>query len=425
MDRDVVSGSQSFPFILILGAAALVSLSGAGKIRGTPTTAGSSTFTAMVSDASSQSATRGLTLTVASLAANACALYVSPSGSDSNPGTLSSPWQTAQKAFNSASAGQTVCFRGGTYPQYIASTAGYNQVESHSGTPGDPIVFTNYPGEIALLQGSTEIYGSYITVRGTPNDSPNCSATKPCGLIFEGSTGYVLGGVVVCCAAATNPNFVTFDHVEIRKGTFHAGFYEEGCNNAILGSYVHDNGLQDRNEDNGIYWSVTPSGCTNGGLIANNLVEHNYSKGIQVYDGGSATEPAYVTVCGNISVSNGAYGAVIWGDHNVFANNVLYGNGDATQSAQGGLYSGKENLIDRNLTWSTSDHGSKRSGWFVNKGCCLKDNLITDPSFLDPPRHNWDFKPSSPANQWANRDCAKLKEPRVENSVRRSAAGLF
>jgi hypothetical protein len=46
--------------------------------------------------------------------AQSCTYYVSPTGSDSNAGTLSAPWQTVQKAFNTATGGQTVCFRGGT-----------------------------------------------------------------------------------------------------------------------------------------------------------------------------------------------------------------------------------------------------------------------------------------------------------------------
>jgi hypothetical protein len=409
---NATGGTSPYTWSLSSGSLpAGLTLSAAGVISGTPTTAGSSTFTATVGDSNSQTISSSFTLTVANPTATACTLYVSPSGSDSNPGTLPAPWQTVQKAFNSATAGQTVCFRGGTYPQYIAATSGYNQVESNSGSPGNPIVFTNYPGEIALIQGSTEIYGSYISVRGTPNNSPNCSATNPCGLIFEGSTGYVLGGVVVCCAAGTNPHFVTFDHVEIRKGTFHAGFYEEGCNNAITGSYVHDNGIQNRNEDNGIYWSVTPPGCTNGGLIANNLVEHNFSKGIQLYDSGSTTEPAFVTARGNISVNNGSLGALVWGDHNTFVDNILYNNNEiagAAAGAQAGLYAGTANLVDHNLTWSTSDRGGKRSGWYVKEGCCLKDNLIADPSFFDPARHNWDLKPSSPAREWANRVSTKL-----------------
>src|SRR5690242_1065780 len=62
--------------------------------------------------------------------------YVSPSGSDSNPGTLSAPWQTMQKAFDTATGGQTVYFRSGTYPQYTAATTGFNQVENNSGSAG-------------------------------------------------------------------------------------------------------------------------------------------------------------------------------------------------------------------------------------------------------------------------------------------------
>jgi len=373
-------------------------------ISGTPTTAGPSTFTATVHDASSQTAAKSFTLTVANLATTACTLYVSPSGSDSNAGTLSAPWKTVQKAFNSATAGKTVCFRGGTYPQYVAATSGFNQVENNSGSSGNPIVFTNYPGEIALIQGSTRVNGSYLLFQGTPKNVPNCSATNPCGLIFEGSTGYVLPGVSICCASNSNSQFVTFDHVEIRKGTFHAGFYEEGCNNAITGSYVHDNGLQNRSEDNGIYWSVTPSGCTNGGLIANNLVENNYSKGIQLYDGGSTTEPAFVTVTENTSVNNGSAGAVVWGDHNVFVNNVLYNNnnlsGGAAAGAQAGLYSGTNTLVDHNLTFNPANLSGV--AWYNPGGCCITNNKQANPLFLSPSGLNWHILSTSPAVGFSN-----------------------
>ena len=342
-----------------------------------------------------------------------CTFYISPSGSDDKSGTLSVPWKTLQKAFDTAIAGQTVCLRGGIYPQYVDASAGFNQVERRSGAPEKPILFTNYPGEIAEIHGSTKVYGSYITFQGVPNDTHNCSATHPCGLIFEGSSGYVLNAVSIM--NSSGPGHVIFDHVEIRKGNYHAGFYQEGCNNAITGSYVHDNGLQDRNEDNGIYWSKTPGDCRNGGLIANNLVEHNFSKGIQLYAGASASTPAHVTVCGNISVSNGAQGAVIWGDNNTFVDNILYNNNEiagAAGGAQAGLYSGTANFVQHNLTWSTSDRGGKRSGWYVRNGCCLTSNLIADPLFLDPAQHNWDLKPSSPASEWANRVSANDNHPR-------------
>lgn len=343
-----------------------------------------------------------------------CAYYVSPSGSDEKPGTLAEPWKTVQKAFDTASAGQTTCFRKGTYPETplpdpTSKTA--TQLENQSGAPGNPIVFTNYPGEVAVIQGETKIYGSYITLRGNAQSAGSCSATNRCGLVFERIDNVLYAGDIDILNSA-GPGFVIIDHVEIRNSPYHAGIYQEGCNNAIIGSYIHDNGKWDRNEDNGIYWSKTPADCKNGGLIADNLVEHNYSKGIQLYAGASATTPAYVTVCGNISANNGAQGAVIWGDHNIFVNNILYNNNDmagAAGGAQAGLYSGAANLVDHNLSWSTSDRGGEKSGWYVKRGCCLKNNRIADPSFLDPMRHKWDLKPASPASEWASRNCLKLK----------------
>jgi len=343
-----------------------------------------------------------------------CTYYASPSGSDEKPGTRAEPWKTMQKAFDTAKAGQTVCFRGGTYSETVLpnpTTKAATQLERQSGTADNPILFTNYPGEVSIIQGETKIYGSYITLRGTALSAESCSATNRCGLVFE-RTDTVLYAGDIDILNSSGPGFVIIDHVEIRNAPYHAGIYQEGCNNAIVGSYVHDNGTRDRNEDNGIYWSKTPADCKNGGLIADNLVEHNYSKGIQLYAGASATTPAHVTVCGNIAANNGAQGAVIWGDYNTFVDNILYNNNEiagAAAGAQAGLYSGTANFVDRNLTWSPSDRGGKRSSWYVKKGCCLRGNLIADPSFLDPARHNWNLKPSSPAGKWANRNCSGSK----------------
>jgi len=382
-----VSSSQSFVFVLTLAVAA----------------------GAVLSQRNAMSTLDVRKLSDTSLGMS-CTYYISPSGSDGNAGTFAEPWRTVQKAFETATAGQTVCLRGGAYPQYVDASAGFNQVERRSGAPGKPILFTNSSGEIAVIKGSTKIYGSHITFRGVPSNTPNCSATHPCGLIFEGSSGYVLNAISIMNSSGAG--HVTFDHVEIRGGNYHAGLYQEGCNNAITGSYVHDNGIQNRAEDNGIYWSRTPGDCKNGGLIASNLVEHNFSKGIQLYAGASTITPAYVTVCGNISVNNGAQGAVIWGDHNTFVHNILYNNNEvvgAALGAQAGLYSGTANLVDDNLTWSTSDHGGKRSGWYVKSGCCLKTNKIADPLFMDPGHRNRESKPSSLASEYAANSCDSYK----------------
>lgn len=92
--------------------------------------------------------------------------YVAPKGgSDFNPGTISSPWATWQKAFTTPVAGDTVFFRGGIwYPTKPA--AGNNIIQimpdngmGHNGEPGNPICFFAYPpdynaGNIPILDCS-------------------------------------------------------------------------------------------------------------------------------------------------------------------------------------------------------------------------------------------------------------------------------
>jgi Beta-propeller repeat/Immunoglobulin domain/Abnormal spindle-like microcephaly-assoc'd, ASPM-SPD-2-Hydin len=84
-------------------------------------------------------------------AVSSCSKFVSPSGSDSNSGTLTSPWQHLQKAFNGSAAGDVACLRGGTYPSQNTTT--YSQVMNNSGAAGNPITIQNFPGEVAVVQG--------------------------------------------------------------------------------------------------------------------------------------------------------------------------------------------------------------------------------------------------------------------------------
>ena len=362
--------------------------------------------------------------------AQQCDYYVAPStsgGNDSNSGDISHPWLTAQKAFNTATAGKIVCFRAGTYGS--RSTPGYSQTENTSGIAAAPIVFTNYPSEVAIIDGSTRINASYIVVKGTSQASGSCSAANPCGMVFEGSTDGATSSVDVCCASGSDPNYVTFDHVEIRHSTWHAGFYEEGCNNAITGSYVHDNGNTDRHTYNGIYWSTTPTGCTNGGLIANNLVENNYAMGIQLYDGGSSTSPAYVLVSGNTIVSNGNYGIALYGDNNVFANNILYDNADPMTNPQGELATGSNQIVDDNVTFDQA--GGSRSGWYVLVTCppskCPTNNLEQNPLFVNASTKDWHLTSTSPAIGHTNACYVVYPQPFDKDGYKRCglAAGAY
>src|SRR5437867_3828768 len=91
------------------------------------------------------------------IAASAAVFYVAPNGSDSNPGTLTAPFKTIQRALDgstsSAKAGDTVYVRGGVYRGVVDP---YYAVLSPvaAGLPGQPITIQAYQGEKAILKGS-------------------------------------------------------------------------------------------------------------------------------------------------------------------------------------------------------------------------------------------------------------------------------
>jgi hypothetical protein len=74
-------------------------------------------------------------------------LYVATSGNDSNPGTLSQPLRTIQRAIDLAQAGYTIEIRGGTY---APST---NIQILKNGTASQPITMRNYNGERVIIDG--------------------------------------------------------------------------------------------------------------------------------------------------------------------------------------------------------------------------------------------------------------------------------
>ena len=108
LDRRVVSGPQLFIRNLILVAAAVAV---AGQRNGVPSIR--AVFSRVVNAGSEGHKPGGYSSDIS------CTHYISPSGSDENRGTLAEPWKTLQKAFDTATAGQTVCLRGGIYPQYV------------------------------------------------------------------------------------------------------------------------------------------------------------------------------------------------------------------------------------------------------------------------------------------------------------------
>ena len=93
----------------------------------------------------------GISWLVFPLAARANTYYASPSGSDTNSGTLASPWKTLTNSLTKISAGDTLNLRSGTYYEGSITT-------SIKGTASAPIVIQSYPGERAVIDGGVADY---------------------------------------------------------------------------------------------------------------------------------------------------------------------------------------------------------------------------------------------------------------------------
>lgn len=81
----------------------------------------------------------------------AATYWVHPEGDDDAAGTREAPWASPQKAVDTARAGDTVVFRGGTYLLTDRITF------RHSGTAEAWITFRGYPGEKPLFDGENFI----------------------------------------------------------------------------------------------------------------------------------------------------------------------------------------------------------------------------------------------------------------------------
>lgn len=109
-------------------------------------------------------------LVVAS-AGSSAQIFVSPSGSDSNPGTIDQPFATIPMAYSVATAGDTIYLRGGTYDSLLTTIT-----LSKSGTPSARYCLFAYPGERPLLDFSLmalsstnrgiRLSGSYWHIKG-------------------------------------------------------------------------------------------------------------------------------------------------------------------------------------------------------------------------------------------------------------------
>ncbi len=257
------------------------------------------------------------------------AFYVSTSGSDSNSGTIGSPWRTIQHAANSVNAGATIDVRGGVYNESVSiptsgsATAGY-------------IVLQSYPGETAIVDGTgvpccglsvkglfNLVNRSYVIVAGFEirNYLTSNSANTPAGIWVTGS------GTNIELLNNTVHNIVSKS--ERNGNAFGISVYGTSqtpiSNLTISGNQVYNN-------KTGNSETVDVDGNVQQFVISNNVVHDNDNIGIDAigFEGVGPSghdQASYGTISGNTVYNITSYGNPAYG--NQYAADGIYCDGCA------------------------------------------------------------------------------------------------
>jgi hypothetical protein len=252
--------------------------------------------------------------------ASGAQFYVSPSGTPTAQGTKNDPWdlQTALSQPQGVQAGDTIWLRGGTYNG--------NYISHLTGIPSAPIFVRQFPGERAVIDGSTPLFEKYpkaLIVHGastwywgfeiTNSDpqrvSPDLATDRGRGSAIESD--------------APNAKFINLILHDTGQGL---ALWIPGTDAEANGNIIYNNGWEapDRGHGHGIY-TQNQDGTK---LIADNIVWGNFGGyGIHAF-GTDQTFLRGYDFEGNVVFSD------LWlvgGDTAIAritaANNFLYGTG--------------------------------------------------------------------------------------------------
>jgi hypothetical protein len=315
--------------------------------------------------------------------------YVSPTGSDENPGTESLPWRTVQKAVDTLHAGQRAYVEQGVYEENVL----YDPTANHGayGTAEDPITITNSPGQRPVLRPSLtnpryplRLKGAYFRFHGF--------------VILDDKEVGGNGFVNVYITNASNgaaAHHLELSGCEIRFARAASGMFVDNTAHhvQILGNRVHDNnelGVQHQ----AIYLESDES------LIANNIT-YNQTRGfgIQVRTDAS-TGPRGVIVASNTTANNSLAGIVL--EHTAIDTKIV-NNITAYNLGSGVLgYFSPDHVDDPigtgNEAWSNMAYLNNPNFRTTHPEIILfRENFVANPLFVNPFYRDYHLLPTSPA----------------------------
>lgn len=229
--------------------------------------------------------------------------YVATTGSDSNPGTATQPWQTIQKAANTMVAGDSVIVNAGTYPEAVSATtagAGSTQMISYIANGTVNITSFSISGNYVKVQGfsvmptfcgswegAIDVRGSYDQVlNNIIHDSTQEGIVAEPGSSYSTIRGNTIRTASIDGIAVFGDNHLienndiadVVDHLGTCTWWHDANGVEfHGSGNVFRGNYIHDFFKSHQNSNPHADAFQTFSDPANGAPAAKNtLVERNH-----------------------------------------------------------------------------------------------------------------------------------------------------
>jgi hypothetical protein len=283
----------------------------------------------------------------------ATVFYVSPSGRDSNPGTISAPWRTIGHAANLVAPGDTVYVRAGVYNELV-------HISKSGSKSGGPITFSSYPGEVATIDGAglsipqgqwglvTIENQSHVIVKGFEIRNYRTAGDEaPVGLYIVGAgTDIAVLNNHIHDIAATGADCDTANALGLAAYGTSA---EKSIDNLTISGNEIDHTITGCSE------TLTVNGNVENFSITQNLIHDTNNIGIDAigYEGIAPRG----SKCGPQLCDRARYGEISRNIvYNITSNhNPVYGGADNTSYGADGIYvdGAAEITIERNLIHNT------------------------------------------------------------------------
>lgn len=340
----------------------------------------------------------------------AATYYVSPSGNDSNPGTIDRPWQTLQKAADTVVAGDTVLVQAGTY-------AGFNT--KRDGSSNAPIRFegVGYPKITTLVNGYNaynQFVGFSLYTLWLRNGSSGCQVisnrfwnTGENGMaIGQGGSALTPSNVVVAFNSFSNVYYGLFatGRGHVIASNFFYGQTEgdamqlNASSCRVVGNVVTN---WTRPTGSSAHVDIIQAFSSNGEVATNNLIEANWFVNCSGTQMAHLEDQARDGRVSNWTFRNNLYKNVqgtlfTYVPGTRFYNNVFYESGQSTGAALLFRTSDNRNTAHNSGCWNNifvRCGSTSNSSWSVETGVTnfiALANIVqtleggTDPLFVNP-----------------------------------------